>query len=249
MGKRNIYTHNEGFAYLLLDDITNIKDITCFSYHSELRLLHNDDTLSIFSEKNNAYFKPMFSSKIKSISDMFVPEENRILCKCYSYINQDYEIEYSFNPERFENQYCKIVNRDIVQMSATVDNGLALKKDETVWSSKHGIVRSISDVTKVASGNEHYLALKIDGTVWTWGNNIYGQLGNRTRTSAEIPMQITEISDVKDISAGENHSVALKNDGSIWIWGSSYVNRHSDNNGWNRNSDILAPEQVLLKDN
>ena len=84
-------------------------------------------------------------------------------------------------------------------------------------------VINLSGVVAVSAGGDqleaHSMALKSDGTVWTWGSNIYGQLGNATTTSTNVPVQTLLLNNIVAISAGGWHSVALKNDGTVWTWG------------------------------
>lgn len=90
----------------------------------------------------------------------------------------------------------------------------------------------ISNVTQIVSnGLDYILALKDDGTVWAWGNNEYGQLGNRDLVerrgklysfrNSDKPVQVTGLSDVMEVSAYQNTSYALKTDGTVWAWGNA----------------------------
>lgn len=96
------------------------------------------------------------------------------------------------------------------------------------------------DVVAIAAGYYHSLALKSDGTVWAWGNNSYGELGNGTTNSSNIPVQVSGLSNVIAIAAGGFHSLAVKSNGTVWAWG------NNDNgqlgNGNKNSSDV--PVQV-----
>ena len=68
----------------------------------------------------------------------------------------------------------------------------------------------------------HSLALKSDGSLWAWGDNIFGELGDGSRTPSSAPKQILASSGFAftAVSAGDDdHSLAIKNDGSLWAWG------------------------------
>src|ERR1017187_2879404 len=75
-------------------------------------------------------------------------------------------------------------------------------------------------VVALAAGNAHSLALCSDGTVLAWGDNTYGQLGDNSITSRNVPGAVNTASGVSalsgkvvvGISAGFAHSLALCSD-------------------------------------
>jgi len=75
--------------------------------------------------------------------------------------------------------------------------------------------------TVVVAGGTNTFFLKTDGTVWGVGSNGSGQLGDGTKASKYVPVQMQEISDVIDISAGSEYLVMLKNDGTVWSVGNN----------------------------
>ncbi len=83
----------------------------------------------------------------------------------------------------------------------------------------------LTGVIALTAGRSHSVALRNDGSVWAWGDNIYGSLGDGTRTSRLNPAPVkladgTPLTGVTAIAAGAYHTVALKADGSVWSWGS-----------------------------
>ncbi|MEK7448660.1 MAG: hypothetical protein AAB019_04160 [Planctomycetota bacterium] len=88
---------------------------------------------------------------------------------------------------------------------------LALKIDNTLWGwgsngsgqlgngtwggwEKNLIqIGSDSDWSTIAAGGLHSIALKTNETLWTWGENYYGQLGDGTNISKNIPTQIKRV--------------------------------------------------------
>ena len=72
---------------------------------------------------------------------------------------------------------------------------------------------------KIAAGYYHSIALRSDGTVWTWGENDFGQLGDRTTLNRTIPIQVSGLNEVVDVAGGGFHTIALKSDGTVWSWG------------------------------
>jgi hypothetical protein len=68
------------------------------------------------------------------------------------------------------------------------------------------LVKGISDVKAVASGQGFTLALKMNGTVWAWG-------------SKYLPVEVKGLSNVISIAADWANGYAVKNDGTVWLWG------------------------------
>jgi alpha-tubulin suppressor-like RCC1 family protein len=76
------------------------------------------------------------------------------------------------------------------------------------------VVSNLSGVKTLAGGVYHSLALKTDGTVRAWGWNFYGQLGDGTYNSSNIPVAVkttsgSNLSGVKAIAGSIFHSLAV----------------------------------------
>ncbi|MDI9525557.1 MAG: Ig-like domain-containing protein [Desulfomonilia bacterium] len=71
----------------------------------------------------------------------------------------------------------------------------------------------------VDAGETHVLAIKEDGTLWAWGDNSSGQLGDGTRTSQNVPVQVGRGADWDIVSAGRIASLAIRTNGTLWAWG------------------------------
>jgi len=93
-------------------------------------------------------------------------------------------------------------------------------------------VPGVRDATTVSaapnSGNQrgdgsgsmvHTCAALKDGTVKCWGGNIFGQLGDGTRTNSLVPVTVTGLSGAIAVSSGTYHTCALLADGTVRCWG------------------------------
>src|ERR1039458_4748208 len=103
-------------------------------------------------------------------------------------------------------------------------------------------------VVSLAAGYAHSLALCSDGTVFAWGDNTYGQIGDNSTNSHNVPVAVDTDSGVSALSgkvvvgitAGLNHSLALCSDGTVAAWGFNRYGQLGDNTTRTR----LAPVAV-----
>ncbi|MFF2530004.1 hypothetical protein ACFVS2_13985 [Brevibacillus sp. NPDC058079] len=70
-----------------------------------------------------------------------------------------------------------------------------------------------------------------------------GQLGNGTKTSTAVPIEITNLFNFESLSAGSNVSLGVKSDGTVWSWG---FNSHGEL-GIGNTTYKTSPVQVILK--
>ncbi|PWA04563.1 T9SS type A sorting domain-containing protein [Flavobacterium psychrotolerans] len=90
----------------------------------------------------------------------------------------------------------------------------------------------------VSASRSYTIALQNDGTLWAWGNNAYNQLGYRTTTDRNTPIQVGTDTDWSSISAGNFHRLALKSNGSLWAWGLNSVGELGDGTNTNQNTPV-----------
>ena len=80
-----------------------------------------------------------------------------------------------------------------------------------------------NDWTSVAVGEDFNLAIKSDGSLWAWGQNLYYQLGDGTKTTRATPVRSVPGNDWKQAAGGGANGFALKNDGTLWAWGNNWA--------------------------
>ena len=81
-----------------------------------------------------------------------------------------------------------------------------------------GSTRSLTNST-LAAGLDYTCALLPNGSVQCWGYNLYGQLGNGTNTSSNVPVSVSNLTNVTAIDLGAQHTCALLADKTVKCWG------------------------------
>lgn len=69
----------------------------------------------------------------------------------------------------------------------------------------------------------HTLFLRADGTVAASGLNNFGQLGNGSFLSEQLPITVSGLSNIVQVSAGNQFSAALGSNGNVWAWGRNQI--------------------------
>lgn len=115
-------------------------------------------------------------------------------------------------------------------------------------------------IVKTVSGGLHYLFLTSKGKIMTLGENLYGQLGNGSTVSSEIPLDITNQFDfsedevIVDISTGSYHSMSITSSNRVFTWGENMYGQLG--NGTFEHSNVplditnnftLSEEEIITK--
>lgn len=75
------------------------------------------------------------------------------------------------------------------------------------------------DVTALVAGSSSTCAVRRDGQALCWGQNVWGELGERTKQNRFTPTPVHTLTDVVEISAGQSHACARRRDRTVWCWG------------------------------
>jgi hypothetical protein len=105
----------------------------------------------------------------------------------------------------------------------------------------------LAGVRQLSGGGDHTLALLQGGGAVGWGYNIYGQVGDGTKSGPPcycIPAPtavLSALSDPQAVDTGNQHSAALMSDGSIWAWG---ANDDGETGNAALGEDVPSPKPV-----
>jgi len=124
-------------------------------------------------------------------------------------------------------------------------NGSGLASRTPVAVDQSGVLAG-KTVVSLAAGKEFTVALCDDGTLVAWGLNAAGQLGNKTTTTALVPVLVDQTGvlagrSVTAIAAGDYHCLALCSDGTLAAWGSNSNGQLGDE------SEVFRYAPVLTK--
>ena len=79
------------------------------------------------------------------------------------------------------------------------------------------------------------------GQIWCWGYNGYGQLGNSTTTSSNVPVAVTGLpASAVQVATGPGHACAALTDGSVWCWGLNNDGQLGNNATKNKKNPVQA---------
>jgi hypothetical protein len=104
--------------------------------------------------------------------------------------------------------------------SGQLGNGATATSKVPVAVTASGVLAGAT-VTQIDVGGAYACALSAAGAVYCWGDNTYGELGNATTTSSNVPVAVTTGGAVvaAEISVGGISACALSSAGAAYCWG------------------------------
>lgn len=94
--------------------------------------------------------------------------------------------------------------------------------------------------TGVSAGWRHSCGLDPAGTAWCWGNNQWGQLGNRGMPQSPESRRVVGGHRFASVTAGRLHSCALTPEGQAFCWGDNGLGQLADGTNVNRAEPVAA---------
>ncbi len=114
---------------------------------------------------------------------------------------------------------CALRKNGTVSCWGDNENDQLGSKTDNSYSPMPAQIANITNVTFISAGGWHTCALHQTGIASCWGNNEFGQLGNRTDSNSQILVEVLGITDAIAVTAGDFHSCALHEGGTISCWG------------------------------
>lgn len=80
-------------------------------------------------------------------------------------------------------------------------------------------VPGLADVTALVAGSSSTCAVRRGGEALCWGQNVWGELGERTKQNRFSPTPVHTLGDAVEIDLGQSHACARRRDRTVWCWG------------------------------
>jgi alpha-tubulin suppressor-like RCC1 family protein len=99
-------------------------------------------------------------------------------------------------------------------------------------------------LTRISAGENHTCGVTADGSAYCWGDNYYGQLGDRTNTRRLVPTRVTGGLLFAQVSAGNGHTCGRTSAGAGFCWGANDIGQLGDGSlTWRRVPTPVAGPQ------
>jgi len=80
-------------------------------------------------------------------------------------------------------------------------------------------LKDLNKITQVVASSHHACARVSSGEVFCWGQNVFGEIGDRTTQRRLSPSAVFGIDDALEVSIGLSHGCARRNGDEVWCWG------------------------------
>ena len=79
------------------------------------------------------------------------------------------------------------------------------------------------EICSFSCGSQHTAILTTNGSLYTYGRNLEGQLGLGSRTSIDVPTEVTALRQdcISRVAAGADFTTAISDSGTVFGWGSN----------------------------
>lgn len=99
---------------------------------------------------------------------------------------------------------------------------------------------SLPPARALATGSMHACAMTSAGGVKCWGKNLYGQLGDGTRTDRLTSVGVSGLANIRSIVAGSDHTCVLTTADAVLCWGRNNYGQLGDGTKVDRTAPVAV---------
>ena len=131
----------------------------------------------------------------------------------------------------------------------SIEEAFAIQNCGTLWEwdtmewYEFAHVQTMENVRTASRTWRRTAAIKNDGSLWAWGINLFGALGDGTRTDRNYPVKVME--NVRQVVVWGNSTLAVTEDNVLWAWGSNWHGALGDGTEEERLLPVKIMDEVL----
>jgi alpha-tubulin suppressor-like RCC1 family protein len=131
-------------------------------------------------------------------------------------------ISHAINVSAGDSHDCAVTGEGEVECWGANPNGELGNGTEGNYNFSPTHVQNITNAIAISAGGYQTCALLRTGEVDCWGYNPYGDLGNGSYATSDVPVSVSGITDAVEISASSNdHTCAVLVTGEVKCWGAN----------------------------